>query len=350
MSGSGETDPTPVSELGEDALVARIARRIGPPPAGQMWTGDDAAVFPAPGPTLVSTTDLVVEGVDFDLAYCTGADVGWKLVASNVSDAAAMGAAPAEAIATLMLPPSTPVGFVDDFLDGLLGAATTWGMSLVGGDLSSGPVIAASLALLATPFDRPLLRSGARAGDAICATGSLGGAAGGLLALRAGAVDRHAIESEIAAPTGADGLAVLAVRQLRPSARLQEARALSAFPVTAAIDVSDGLAIDLHRLLRASGAGCRVDAASVPVDPELRFLRDTLPDAPDPLDLALAGGEDFELLVTMGPDVVEDAQVALDETGTGLTAIGEVAAGPARIGDEPLQRWSEVGWDHLRTP
>lgn len=350
MSGSGEAGPTPVSELGEDDLVARIARRIGPAPPGQTWTGDDAAVFPAPAATLVSTTDLLVEGVDFDLAYCTGTDVGWKLVASNVSDAAAMGAAPAEAIATLMLPPSTPVAFVDDFLDGLLAAAAKWGMRLVGGDLSSGPAIAASLALLATPFDRPLLRSGARVGDAICVTGTVGGAAGGLLALRAGAVDRRAIESEIAAATGADGLAVLAVRQLRPSARLQEARVLSALPVSAAIDVSDGLAIDLHRLLRASGAGCRVDAASIPVDPELRFLRDSLPDAPDPLDLALAGGEDFELLVTVDPGAVEDAQAALDEIGTGLIAIGEISSGPALIDGRPLDTWSEVGWDHLRAP
>ncbi|HWC13615.1 MAG TPA: thiamine-phosphate kinase [Actinomycetota bacterium] len=350
MSDRRETTSSPVSELGEDALVARIAQRIGAAPAGETWAGDDAAAFPVDSGTLVSTTDLMVEGIDFDLAYCDGADVGWKLVACNASDVAAMGAAPTRAVATLMLPASTPIRLVDDFLDGLTEAASLWGIGLVGGDLSSGPVIAASVALLGRPFDLPTLRSGARPGDAICVTGTFGGAAGGLIALRAGAVDRAAVAAEIRTPTGADGLAVLAVRQLRPRARLEEARLLSTFPPRAAIDVSDGLAIDLHRLLSSSGAGCEVDPAAVPVDPELRFLAEYVPGAPDPLELALAGGEDYELLVTLDPALVEAAQVMLDETGVGLTRIGEVTDGPCRIGDEPLERWSEVGWDHLRTP
>lgn len=350
MSGQPETTSPPLSELGEDALVARIAQRIGPAPAGETWTGDDAAVFPVDAGPLVSTTDLMVEGIDFDLAYCDGADVGWKLVACNVSDVAAMGAAPTRAVSTLMLPSSTPVALVDHFLDGLTEATALWGVDVVGGDLGSGPVIAASLALLGRPFDGPTLRSGARPGDTICVTGTFGGAAGGLHALRAGAVDRAAVAAELRSPTGADGLAVLAVRQLRPRARLEEARVLSAFSVRAAIDVSDGLAIDLHRLLRASDAGCEVDPEAVPVDPELRFLAGRVPGAPDPLALALSGGEDYELLVTLDPALVEDAQAALDETGAGLTRIGEVTAGERRIGDEPLERWSEVGWDHLRTP
>lgn len=314
-----------------------------------MWTGDDAALFPSHQGSLVATTDLLVQDVDFDLAYCTGTDVGWKLAATNASDVAAMGAAPAQAVATLMLPTGTEVSFVDDFLDGLLAAAELWGIELVGGDLSSGPVIAASLALLGKPFDRPFLRSGARAGDAICVTGSLGGAAGGLAALRSGAVARDLIDTEISARAGADALAVLAVRQLRPRARVEEARALSAVGVTSAIDVSDGLARDLGRLLRASERGCEVDPGLIPIETELRFLAERLGEASEPLELALTGGEDFELLVTLDPGDVEGAQDALDETGVCLTQIGEVTDGPARIGHEPLERWSEAGWDHLRT-
>jgi thiamine-monophosphate kinase len=341
----------PVSELGEQGVIDLIAARLGPPRGDEIWTGDDAAVFPTPGDTLVSTTDLLVEGVDFELAYSRGSDVGWKLVACNASDAAAMGAAPRYAVCTLALRPTTTVGFVDDFLTGLLSAADRWGMQLVGGDLSSALVLSASLAVIAVPLSGGLvLRSGASPGDAICVTGVLGGAAGGLIALQQGLVGLDAVYAEIEQPTGADGLAVLAARQLRPTARVQEADRLTRVGVTSAMDISDGLARDLQRLTQASGTGCDIDPETIPIDPELDSLTNALPGDVDALTLALAGGEDLELLFTIAADKVEAAQLALDDIGVPVTRVGEMTAGESRIGGQPLEGWSEAGWDHLRRP
>ena len=341
----------PVSDLGEQGLIERVTARIGDAPKGEIWSGDDAAYFKTPSKRMLATTDALVEGVDFDLSYCTGVDVGWKLCACNASDAAAMGAAPEYALVTLTLPGKTPVAFVDDLLTGILEASDRWGMHLVGGDLSGGSEIAASLTLLATPFGKEvLLRSAARPGELICVTGTLGGAAGGLFALQQGLVPPEAMSEQLHSSSGADALAVLAQKQLRPLARVGEARALVELGVRCAIDVSDGFAIDLGRVLRASSVGCEVEGGALPIHPELRFLEERAADAPSRLALALAGGEDFELLVTMAPKLFEEAQAALDDVGTPLTRVGEITDGEARIDGRALKEWEGAGWDHLRTP
>ena len=340
----------PVSDLGEQGLIERIGGRLPKAPPGEVWSGDDAAYLEPPSNRLLATTDTLVEGVDFELSYCTGADVGWKLCACNASDAAAMGAAPGYALVALTLPGKTPVAFVDDLMTGMLDASGRWGMHLVGGDISSGSEISVSLTLLASPFGKDVfLRSGARPGDAICVTGTLGGAAGGLFALQRGLVSSDAVRSEIHSASGADALAVLARKQLRPVARVEEAQLLASLKVRCAIDVSDGFAIDLNRLMRASSVGCEVGSSALPIHPELGFLADRSRDHPTPLSLAIGGGEDFELIVTMPPEVVEDAQHALDEVGTPLSPVGEVTDGEAMMDGKPLDRWEGTGWDHLRT-
>jgi len=323
-----------VGEIGEFGLIERFAARLGTPPEGETWTGDDAAVLRSPGSTLLYTTDLLIEGIDFDMRYASGADIGWKALAVNVSDIAAMGGRPRHAVVGLGLKADCPLDSADGILDGLLAAASRWGVQLVGGDISSASALVLYVALIGVAEAKPIRRSGARPGDAICVTGILGGAAGGLALLRGGAVVEESARRRLVA------------RQLRPEARLEEGRRLAALGATAMIDVSDGLVADLIHLLDASDLGCDVAPEAVPVDPGLIPLRDVL----DPVEAALTGGEDFELLFTLAEDTVHRARASLAELGTPITRIGATREGSRRLlGDEALGAAGEVGWDHLRT-
>ena len=265
-----------VSDLGEYALLERIAARPPGPPEGEIWSGDDAAAVEVPPGRLLLTTDLLVEGIDFDLSYCGGDDLGWKALAVNVSDLAAMGGRPVHALATLALPSDTPVSYVDRVLDGLMDAASSWNVELVGGDICYADRISVGIALTGSA-ERVVERSTAAPGDSICVTGTLGASRAGLRALRAGLVGPAAERVKR--------------RHLRPHARLAEGGALAELGVTAMIDVSDGLVVDLANLMRASGTGC--DVEDLPVDPDVAEL---FPD--DAPDIAALGGEDFELLFT----------------------------------------------------
>ncbi|MGH2748580.1 MAG: thiamine-phosphate kinase [Actinomycetota bacterium] len=331
-----------VSELGERALIERIAARIGDAAADETWAGDetaadetwagdDAAVIVAPGKQVLFTTDVMIEGVDFDRAYSSGGDIGWKALTVNVSDIAAMAGRPTHAVVTLSLRPDCEVAFVDGILDGLLEASRRWRVRLVGGDLSGADQIGISAAVLGAPAgERAVHRSGAGPGEALCVTGRLGGAAGGLIVLRR-RLDR-----------ADDSIERLARRHLRPEARVDAGAALAAAGATAMIDLSDGLAVDLGHLCRSSGVGCWIDPLAIPVDESLPALQE------DALRLAIAGGEDFELLVALPHESVVAAATAVEATGVLLTRIGEVTDEGCWIGNDPLDRWEEQGWEHLR--
>lgn len=330
-------DSRTVADLGELALIERIVGRLGgrPPPA-EIWSGDDAAVLETTGRVLL-TTDLMVEHVDFDLGYATGGDIGWKAIAVNASDLAAMGGSPGHAVATLALHPSTPVDTVDGITLGLAEAAERWSVALVGGDISSASELSIGVTMLGTIVERaPVLRSGARPGDALCVTGALGGAAGGLIALRAG------LEGEAARRLGA--------RQLRPRALVAEGAALARLGVTAMIDLSDGLAMDLGHLVDSSGVGCEVALEDVPVDGDLAWLAAQEGVVADPVLLALEGGEDFELLFTLDEALVGRAVRELGELGTAVTRIGTVTESARLMGGRDLEEWRRKGWEHLRGP
>lgn len=328
--GVSEKEPLVVGDLGERALIERVVGSFGPPPGDEVWSGDDTAVF---GDGLLFTTDLMVEDVDFRLAYASGFDVGWKLVAANASDIAAMGGRPWRAVASVALRPDTTVEFVDSFAEGMASACRQFGIGLVGGDFSSGQEISASLALIGRAHERgPVLRSGAGLGDALCITGALGGAAGGLLVLQGDDLP------------GAEQ-APLVERQLRPRARVAEGRALGAL-VTAMIDISDGLGVDLGHLTDSSSVGCDVDLASVPIDAALEWLPSA--DAAQAQRLAMTGGEDFELLFTIDEGNLEEARASLTELGTPVTRIGVITDGAVLIGGRDLDDWRAQGWEHLR--
>jgi len=321
--------------MGEDALLARIAHRIGPARTGEVWAGDDAAVVASAASRILIATDLMVEGIDFDLSYVSGEDIGWKVVAVNVSDIAAMGGVPRSVVAGVALPPETKLSFVDGFLDGLVEAAAEWDVAVVGGDLSGGREIVAVVTVVGDTAEPPLLRSGARVGDGIFVTGTLGGSAGGLAALRAGFARTRPVVDLVA-------------RHLRPRARVVEAAALRRFGITAMIDISDGFALDLRRLMRASGTGCLVDPGRLAVDLALLEVADEL--QVDAHMLALHGGEDFELLFTMDRSAEEDARDALVAVGCGLAFVGEVTDGGRFLGDIDLDKEEGLGWDHLQDP
>ncbi|HEY7873599.1 MAG TPA: thiamine-phosphate kinase [Actinomycetota bacterium] len=340
-----------VADLGEWGLIELITQRVGAAPEGEIWSGDDAAVVATGSERLVLTTDILVQGVDFDFAYCPPQDAGWKAMAVNVSDIAAMGAVPRHAVATLGLQPETPVVDVESILDGLQGAADMYGTALVGGDVSTASElsIGVTVAGFMPGARRPATRSGAIGGDAICVTGELGGAAGGLIALKnkpsGGLRSGWDLGENLESP-----LNKLAARQLRPTARLPESRALGAVEVTAMIDVSDGLIADLEHVLDASGAGCQLEPDMIPVDDNLGTLEKLVDDL-DPLELALTGGEDYELIVTLDPANVAEARMAVEHMGTHLTRIGTVMTGSERkLGERSFADIKEKGWEHFRTP
>ncbi len=269
----------------------------------KVGVGDDAAVLAAP-PSLAVCTDALVEGEDFT----AGTDpylIGRKALNVNLSDLAAMGATPLHALLTLGLPRQTPVAWLDGFLDGFRAAAREHAVAVVGGDLSAALERFASVTALGrVPAEGPLRRSGGSPGDELWVSGTLGAAAAGLfLVLRGYRRDR---DGKVTAPRGRrvsparrDEIARLLRHLLDPRPMVELGRMLAEGGIaSAAIDLSDGLARDLHRLCRASGTGATVERESLPVDSGLA----TLPGLPsDPLELSLFGGEDYGLLFAVPP-------------------------------------------------
>lgn len=308
-----------VSEVGEFGLIDRFRSKLPAAPDGQIWSGDDAAVVPGTARTAF-TTDVLVEGVDFDWALGGPGDAGWKAIAANASDVAAMGGRPTFCVAALGLPPSTEVTVVDGLLDGMVAAARRWGIETVGGDVSEAAQVFLAISMLGS-VEKPVSRSGARIGDAICVTGSLGGAAAGLIALRRG-LEGPGIEELIA-------------RQLRPEARVEEGLRLAEV-ATAMIDVSDGFLADLVHVLDASGLGCDVDPDALPIDAHLSRVDVGV----DPRELALTGGEDLELIATVPVERLAEVEGV-------VTRVGTIVEAERSIGGRSLDRWERKGWQHL---
>ena len=333
-----------VSDLGEFGLIERLAARLGASraPASDrlvLGIGDDAAVWRSDAGAAIATTDTLVAGVHFLPETCRWRDAGWKALAVNLSDVAAMGGTPEFALVTLGLPADAVVEQIDELYAGLAEAAETYGVTIAGGDIVRAAVFFVTVALFGRAEvdsnGEPLVlrRDAARAGDVIAATGALGGAAGGLRLPRGGGGD-----SEVARR--------LVERQARPRPRVEAGRAAIAAGLRCAIDVSDGLLQDLGHICRASGLGAAVRSESLPIEPG---LPETL-GAGEALRLAATGGEDYELLLTGGRDQIEELTRRINAP---LTAIGEMTPGEprARLVDASGSEiaFDEPGWDHLRS-
>lgn len=348
---AGEANGGSVGGFGEDRLISTIVRLLsGPHPGVVLGPGDDAALVELGDRLGVLTTDVLVEGVDFDRSSVAPRDLGYKALVVNVSDVAAMGGSPRYAVVGLALPPEIEVRWVVELVAGLREAADEHAMSVVGGDLSrSGGVMVSVTVTGEVAPSRAVTRSGARPGDRVVVTGLLGAAAGGLALSgagpREGPMDPGRREA-LATEWGRHLLRAL----FRPEARVGEGQTLAQAGATAMIDVSDGLAMDLTRLCAASRVGAHIRTADVPVDPALLELARAVPGT-DPEAMALGGGEDFELVATLPPGAVAGAAARLrDRFGTPLADIGEVVPGTGvlAVGPDGRERPLEPrGWDHF---
>ncbi|MFH1596068.1 MAG: thiamine-phosphate kinase [Pseudomonadota bacterium] len=276
----------------EAALIAALHERFGPaPPEVILGIGDDCAAISLDGSDyLLWTMDTLVEGVHFDLSYTPLEKLGWKALAVNLSDIAAMGGEPRYALLSLGWPPRRDRAGALTLADGLARAAREYGVAVIGGDTVASPGgLAVTLTLTGVVDAAQMLRrAGAQAGDLVYVTGTLGEAAAGLEILKRGVeMDQELKEALIEA-------------HLAPRPQLQAGRVLARQGLaTALIDLSDGVATDLSHLCRASGVGARIRGAAVPISAGLAAAASLL--GRDPLQLALTGGEDYQLLFTCPP-------------------------------------------------
>jgi len=329
--------PVTVLSLGEHALIERITRRLAAPSWVVVGPGDDAAVLkPERGTLDVLTTDTQIEGVHFDRSFVPADAIGHRALAVNLSDLAAMGSRPRAALLSLALPDSLTVDVVDGLVDGLLALATTHQVALVGGNItrSPGPLMVDITAIGSVRPRRVLRRSGARAGDEVYVTGTIGDALVGLRQLR----DRS------------DATGGCVDRYLRPEPRVRAGALLGANRVaTACIDLSDGLADGIRQLARASGVGVAIDLDSVPLSDEARASGHL-----DPLDAvtaAMTGGDDYELLFTVRPSHRGRLRGVRQAIGTlPLTRIGVVTRDTGLVVRRPDGHTTElpVGYEHFR--
>ena len=320
------TTPAPgttLGELGESAALARIFPRLPESASTLVGPGDDAAVLAAPDGRFVVTTDTMIHGPDFRLAWSTPHDLGWKAAATNLADVVAMGAVPTALVVAVAAPPSTDVALLEGLADGLRDAchALAPGCGVVGGDLSSS----ATLTIAVTAFGDlegrdAVLRSGARPGDVVAISGALDLAAEGLELLFTRAVDADGVPDAALARAVRAEFPAEVEAQLAPSPPLRDGVAAALAGATAMLDVSDGLAIDARRIAAASGVCLDLDAASVGSE------------------RALTGGEAHALLATF------PAGVALPG---GFRVVGRVVAGEGLSVDGRAYA-ERGGWDPYR--
>jgi thiamine-monophosphate kinase len=311
-----------IGGIGEFSLIASIRRRMEGkyPPEVALGIGDDCAILhPQAGMEWVITTDTQLEDVHFRRAWLTPYQIGWRAMAVNLSDIAAMGAQPFAALAALALPSSTEASFFEQLLDGLCDLGLRCQCPLIGGNLARDPArLAVTLTVLGhVPSHQAVLRGGAKAGDEIWVSGQLGGSAAGLRTFL------HPIS--LAEPV----CMALRRRYTQPQPRVREAIVLRASGcLTSMIDLSDGLAGDLGHVCAESGVGAQIVAAALPLQAGVQEVAVALGE--DALELALRGGEDFELCCTARPGMLSPMVDAFRaQFGISLTRVGTMTAAPA---------------------
>jgi len=333
----------------ESRLIERVVRKLPSQIAGglRIGIGDDAAVLrPRAGADWVLTTDAFLENVHFLLRVHPPEAVGYKALARATSDLAAMGARPRFFLLSLALPPSCTGKWFDRFLDGMARAARSFGLVLAGGDTTRNPLAAINLTVIGEVVPgQAVLRSGARPGDSICVSGTLGEAELGLRLLQRGGHKFPAGSKW--SPHPRKNLKSLLQKHLYPEPRLALGEWLAKNgTATAMIDTSDGFSTDLAHLCEASGVGARVWAARIPkvtVPNDLQELN------LDPLRLALDGGEDYELLFTVPKRLARRLPRAV--RGVPVTIIGEITRGRRVLLIDDAGREKTLrpqGWDPFR--
>ena len=300
--------------------------------------GDDAAVLkPVPDRLQLVTADMLVEGVHFNLSTTTEIQLGHKAIAVNISDIAAMGGTPRHAVISIALPATIPVDFVTKLYQGMKDLCRLYGVNIVGGDTVSSPggLVINVTALGDVEPHQVVCRSGAKVGDIIAVTNTLGSSAAGLDMLKQEEWQQY----DFATP--------LVAAHLTPYPQVKAGAFLAAAGATSMDDISDGLASELHEIAAASNVSLAIQADLVPLAPEVRKAAKVL--GKDPLDYALYGGEDFQLLFTMKPE--QFRQIKEDDAGAKVVKIGEVlppGAGVTMMGKEgQIEQLYPRGYNHF---
>src|SRR6266487_1162652 len=336
---------TSIAELGEFGLIARLTAGLPPRADIIVGVGDDAAVLDTGGDELlVATCDAQVEDTHFRLHTTDPHAIGRRALAVNLSDIAAMGARPHFALISLLLPPTLDVAILDGIYAGLRAEGAHYNVALVGGNIArNAERLIIDITLLGTgKRDQLLRRNSAQPGEVVMVTGSLGAAAAGLLVL-----ENEQLGTGIARESLAGVLAALRT----PTPRVAAGQWLAQHGVTTGMDISDGLAADIAHICTASGVGVNIEAESLPIEPEVALIATRA--GQQAQDLALFGGEDYELLFTVPAERAHVlAQDLFAATGVRATAIGTINEGNART----LSRQREHvplrpgGWNHLNSP
>ncbi len=302
----------------EQSFLAYLRGRCRSLPQVTVGIGDDAAVIEPVTGQLIACTDQIVDGVDFLSDRHPLGDIGFKAMAINLSDIAAMGAVPTSALVTLTLPKANATRVAGDVYEGIFEAAKSFDFAIAGGDITTydGPLAISVTMLGEVPHGGAWLRSGAEENQAILVSGAVGGSIRG--------------------------------RHLRPTPRVELASRLRKLvTVTAAIDISDGLSIDLDRLLAKSGVGCELKIDTIPIHADAVELSKT--SGRTPMEHAWSDGEDFELIVTMSQQDAD--RVLVEEMGAALTQIGKTTSrtGIWKLENGRHERLSPQGYVHTST-
>jgi len=326
-----------VWELGEFGLIELIAKTVGKASRRDLilGIGDDTAAWRTDKSIQLGTTDILIQDVHFTLDIATWRELGWKALAVNISDIAAMGGTPSFALVSLGLPPETEVDNIVELYRGMKEIASKFDVDIVGGNISRSPVVIIDVSLIGKASDALLTRSAAAPGDQIAVTGYLGLSAAGLQMLKS--------ERKLNSKT----TAFFREAHLRPRPRVAEGQILVQHGVRAAIDLSDGLLSDLTHICQASRVSAKLWIDKLPIHALLRsaFKKESL-------RLALSGGEDYELLFTARSEVIAKLTGIMSSP---VTVIGEIisdAKGQVTLLDEQGKavKWDETGWDHFKSP
>jgi len=332
-----------VSEIGEFGLIDRLARMVAAAEdkKAAAWRhlilgiGDDAAAWQGEATIQLATVDALVQDVHFRLNLTSWAELGWKAIAINLSDIAAMGGQPRYALVSLALPDETEVENVTSLYQGMLELARRFEVAIVGGNISRAPLVVINITVFGNTKGRGqnlLTRSAAEVGDQVAVTGYLGAAAAGLEMLTKRL--KFAVKASIS----------LKKAFVQPYPRVAEGQALVKGGVKAAIDISDGLISDLNHICQSSRVGARIEVKRVPIAPAVKANFGARA-----LELALSGGEDYELLFTAHAGVIEQVRPAIS---CPVTVIGEIVADKASkitLVDKNGNPVSlpRTGWDHF---
>ena len=315
---------TPLGPGGEFDRLRAVFKRLGRRVSG---VGDDAAIVVVDGVTLALSCDLAIEGRHFRREWLTPEEMGWRACAAALSDLAAMAAQPLGVLAAVGVPAGGEGAFLEELMEGLARAAAFSGAFVWGGDLVQAPVVTVDVTVVGRA-ERPVRRRGARPGDRVWVTGSLGAPAAAIAAWEAGSLPHPAVRARFA----------------RPVPRVAEALWLRDRGATAMLDVSDGLAGDAGHLAAASGVEVRIEAERVPVHGAVGGA--------ERVELALRGGEEYELLVALPPSFGDpEARGFVRTFDLPLTCVGEIADGAGVVVLQAGRPW-EIGggFSHFSSP